>query len=110
MYKRKGKPLNLKVHNVFLKVALPPWLHPVKIWLHTVSADNGEHRKFQTVYAGPTNLCQHSTTDFARGIMTNEPKQSALLKAQSFKHSKIIQAAFCIHFITNEQLKLVSFT
>ena len=27
----------LKVHNVFLKVTFPPWLHPVKIGLHTVS-------------------------------------------------------------------------
>ena len=27
----------LKVHNVFPKVTFPPWLHPVKIWLHTVS-------------------------------------------------------------------------
>ena len=51
--------------------------------------------KFQIVYAGLTNLCQHSTstTDLARGIMTNEHKQSALSKAQSFKHSKL-QTAF----------------
>ena len=27
----------LKVHNVFPKVTFPPWLHPVKIWLQTVS-------------------------------------------------------------------------
>ena len=27
----------LKVHNVFPQVTFPPWLHPVKIWLHTVS-------------------------------------------------------------------------
>ena len=27
----------LKVHNVFPKITLPPWLHPVKIWFHTVS-------------------------------------------------------------------------
>ena len=26
-----------KVHKVFPKVTFPPWLHPVKIWLHTVS-------------------------------------------------------------------------
>ena len=45
-------------------------------------------RKFQIVYAGPTNLYQHSTIDLARGIMTNERKQSALSKARSFKHSK----------------------
>ena len=45
-------------------------------------------RKFQIVYAGPTNLCQHSTTDLARGIMTNERTHSALSKARSFKHSK----------------------
>ena len=45
-------------------------------------------QKFQIVYEGPTNLCQHSTTDLTRGIMTNERKQSVLLKARSFKHSK----------------------
>ena len=27
----------LKVHNIFPKVTFPPWLHPVKIRLHTVS-------------------------------------------------------------------------
>ena len=27
----------LKVHNVFPKITFPPWLHPVKIWLHTLS-------------------------------------------------------------------------
>ena len=26
-----------KVHKVFPKVTFPPWLHPVKIWVHTVS-------------------------------------------------------------------------
>ena len=31
-------------------------------------------RTFQMVYAGPTNLCQQSTTDLARGIMMNELK------------------------------------
>ena len=45
-------------------------------------------RKFQIVYVGLTNICQHSTTDLARGIMTNEHRQSALSKARSFKHSK----------------------
>ena len=45
-------------------------------------------QKFQIVYAGLTNLCQHSTTDLARGIMTNERKQSALSQARSFRHSK----------------------
>ena len=28
---------NIKVHNVFPKVTFPPWLHPVRIWLRTVS-------------------------------------------------------------------------
>ena len=46
------------------------------------------------IYADPTNLCQHSTTDLARGIMTNERKQSALSKGRSFKHSKTMQTAF----------------
>ena len=45
-------------------------------------------QKFQIVYAGSINLCQHSITDLARGIMMKERKQSALSKAQSFKHSK----------------------
>ena len=36
--------------------------------------------KFEIVYAGPTNLCRHSTTDLARGIMTNDGKQSVLSK------------------------------
>ena len=31
-------------------------------------------RKFQIVYAGPTNFCQHSTTDVTTGIMMNERK------------------------------------
>ena len=31
--------------------------------------------KFQIVYAGLKNLCQHSTTDLARAIMTNEHKR-----------------------------------
>ena len=51
-------------------------------------------RKFQIVYAGLTNLCQHSTTDLARGIMRNERKQSALSKVRSFKHSKTTSSFF----------------
>ena len=43
-------------------------------------------RQIQIVYAGP-NLCQHSTTHLARGIMMNECS---------------------IQFITKEQVKLVS--
>ena len=38
--------------------------------------ENG--RKILIVYAGPKNLSQHSTTDLAKGIMTNERKQSEL--------------------------------
>ena len=45
-------------------------------------------QKIQIVYAGLTNLCQHSTTDLARGIITTGHKQSALSKTRSFKHSK----------------------
>ena len=44
--------------------------------------------KIQIVYEGTTHLCQHSTTDLVRGIMTKERKQSVLWKARSFKHSK----------------------
>ena len=51
-------------------------------------------RKSQTVFAGPTNLCQHSTTDLARDIMMNERKQSVLSKAGSFKHSKTTSSFF----------------
>ena len=51
-------------------------------------------QKFHIVYVGPTNLCQHSTTDLERGIMTNERKQSVLLKARSFKHSKTTSSFF----------------
>ena len=47
-------------------------------------------RKFQRVYAGPTNLCQHSTTDLARGIMMNDLR-CAVEGMQSFKQA---QAAF----------------
>ena len=61
--------------------------------------------KIQIVYTGPTNLCQHSTTDLAR-VMTNERKQSVLSKARSFKHSKTT-CRFFIQFITNEQVKSV---
>ena len=32
----------LKIHNLFPKVTFPPWLHPVKIWLHTVR----KHKSF----------------------------------------------------------------
>ena len=66
-------------------------------------------RKFQIVYADSTNICQHSTTDLARGIMTNERKQSALSKARSFKHSKTTSSFVGVQFITNEQVKLISF-
>ena len=67
-------------------------------------------RKFQITYAGPTNLRQHSTTDLKRVIMMHERKQPALSKARSFKHSKTTNSFFYIQFITNEQVKLVSFT
>ena len=67
-------------------------------------------KKFQLVYVGPTNLCQHSTTDVPSGIMTKARKQSALSKARSFKHFKTTSSFFCIQFITNEQVKLISFT
>ena len=70
----------------------------------------GKTRKFRVVYVGPTNICQHSTTDLARGIMMNERKESVLSKARSFKHSKTTSNFFCSQFITNEQVKLVSFT
>ena len=30
-YAKTGQNLDLKVHNVFPKVTVPPWLHPVKI-------------------------------------------------------------------------------
>ena len=58
--------------------------------VHSVS------RKFpsQIVYAGLTNICQHSTTDLARGMLTNGRKQSALSKARSFKHSKTTSTFF----------------
>ena len=54
-----------------------------------------EAHKFQIVYVGPTNLCQHSTTDLMCGIMTNKYKQSVLLKVRSFKHSKTTSSFFC---------------
>ena len=53
-----------------------------------------ETRKFQIVYADLTNLCQHSTTDLTRDIMTNERKQSALSKARSLKYSKTTSSFF----------------
>ena len=59
---------------------------------HHHNMDNTQ--KFQIVYAGPTNLCQHSTTDLARGIMMNKRKQSVLSKARSFKHSKTTSSIF----------------
>ena len=79
----------LKVHNVFPKVTFPTWLHPGKY---------GFTPKFQIVYAGPTNLSQHSTTDLAKGIMTNERTQSVLSKAQSFKHFKTTSRFFVFIF------------
>ena len=65
--------------------------------------------KFQMGDEGPTNLCQHSTTDLATGLMTNEHEQSALSKVRSSNILKL-QAAFCIQCVTNKQVKLVSFT
>ena len=44
------------------------------------------------------------------GIMTNERKQSVLSKIQSFKHCKTKSSFFVFYLITNEQVKLVSFT
>ena len=41
---------SLKVHNVFPKVTFPPWIHPVKIWLHTVSGLCGPHKPFKKNY------------------------------------------------------------
>ena len=49
-------------------------------------------RAFQIVC--PTNLCKHSTTCLARGTVTNERKQSVLLIARSFKHSKTTRRFF----------------
>ena len=37
-------------------------------------------QKFQIVYVALTNLCQRSTTDLVRGILTNGRKQSELSK------------------------------
>ena len=37
-------------------------------------------RKLQIVYVGFTNLCQHSTTDLARGIMVRVRLQSTNLR------------------------------
>ena len=53
-----------------------------------------KRQKFQIVYAGLTNLCQHSTTDLTRGITRNEHKQAALSKARSSKHSKTTSSYF----------------
>ena len=55
-------------------------------------------RKFQIVYAGPKNLCEHSTADLARG--NNDER--TLSKARSFKHSKL-QAAFCIQLLFHQR-------
>ena len=41
----KNRITFLKVRNVFLKVTFSPWVHPVKIWLHTVSRYNNEENK-----------------------------------------------------------------
>ena len=54
-------------------------------------------QKIQIVYGGPTNLCQHSTTDLARGIMMNKRKQSVPSKARSFKQSKITSSFFAFN-------------
>ena len=70
----------------------------------------GKTRTFQIVYLGPTNLCQRPTIDLTRNIISNERKQSALSKVRSFNHSKVQTAFFCIQFITNGQIKVVSFT
>ena len=42
----------LKGHNVFLKVTFHPWLHRVKICLHTI-VDNGENMKVSNSLCGP---------------------------------------------------------
>ena len=109
--RRQGQPVRqreekgqctsiISVHNVFLKVTFHAWL--------CTSCENMvSHRKqimdntrtCQMVYAGPTNICQHSTTDLARGIMTNERKQSVASKARSFKHYKQL---VCIQCVTKE--------
>ena len=74
------------------KVTLPPSLQPMKIWLHTGSGYWRKHKSFkQFIWA--LQICQHSTTDLARGIKMNERKQSALSKAQSLNILKL-QAAF----------------
>ena len=78
-------------------------------------------RTFQIVHVGPTNICQHSTTDLARGIMTNERKQnlrcrrhgvglSNILKLQEAAVSSYSIYSIVVLFITNEQVKLASFT
>ena len=84
----------IKVHNVFPKVTFPPWLHPVKNMASHREQIVEKTLKSTIIYAGPTNLCQHFTTDLARGIMTNERKQSARSKARSFKYSKTTSSFF----------------
>ena len=48
-------------------------------------------RPSQTVYAGPTTLCQYSTTERHND---ERSKHSALSKAPSFKHSKTTSNIF----------------
>ena len=60
----------IKVHyNVFLKVTFPPWLENIASHRERIMEKT---QKFQIVYAGPTNLCQHFTTNLARAIMMNK--------------------------------------
>ena len=73
----------LKMQNVFPKVTFPPWLHPShREWIMEKT------RKFQIVYAGLSNICQHSITDLVRGIMMNNLRcrrhnLSTILKLQA---------------------------
>ena len=62
-----------------------------------------KRRKFQIVYAGLTNLCQHSTTDLVTAIMTNERKQSALSKVRSLKDSKTTGSVFVLYSIYHQR-------
>ena len=52
----------------------------------------GKTGKFQIFHAGLTNLCQHSTTDLARGIMTNE----LCCRRYDLSNSLKLQAAFFV--------------
>ena len=93
-YSTMGWSLNvlcsLKVHKVFQYIKGPA--------CENMASDRErvmeKTRKFQIVYAGLTNLCQHSTTDLTRGIMMNERKQSVLSKVRSFKHYKTTNSFF----------------